>query len=176
MRHMKGLLLLAAVSGCSPSVTIDRDYDTSADFSKYKTWNWFQGPSTVTPDVDNLTLNRVRQAIEDELPRHGLARAGEGADLSAAFQLSVQRKIESTPTTVSVGYGWGPARVGVSSSPVRTYDEGTLVLDLVDSKTKTLVFRGIAKGTVKQSSSPEERENRIRDAVYYIMEAYPPKN
>ena len=175
MRRLIPLLVMLAAAGCTPPLTVDSDYDPSTDFSKYKNWAWLAGAKPSEKDIDSLSEQRIRSAIEAELPRHGLAKAGESADLSVTFQISVQHKIESSPATVGIGYGWGPAHVGVSKSPTRSYDEGTLVLDLVDLKTKTLIWRGTAKGTIDKDASPEEREGRIKNAVAELLRDYPPK-
>ena len=182
MRRLLALLVLACAggsalltSGCGgPRLTVDADYDTATDFSKYKSWNWLSGTKPSEKDIDNLTQKRIQEAIEAELPKRGLAKAADGADLHAVFQISVQRKIEASPVSVGVGYGWGPAHIGVSKQATRTYDEGTLVVDLVDPKTKTLIWRGTAKGTVHPDASPEERKARIHEAVAYLLEGYPP--
>jgi len=172
-RFIAALLLITA--GCGgPRLTVDSDYDTATDFSKYKTWSWMPGKKPSEKDIDSLSQKRIVETIDEELPRRGLAKVAEGGDLSATYQISVVHKIEASPATVGVGYGWGPAHIGVSKTPTREYDEGTLILDLVDPKTKTLIWRGTARGTVKPDASPEERKERIRNAVGYLLEDYPP--
>jgi hypothetical protein len=174
MRRLIPLLVVLA-AGCTPPLTVESDYDVSTDFSKYKSWNWLPGAKPSEKDIDSLSEKRLRSAIENELPRRGLTKVEDGADLSVTFQISVQHKIETSNASVGVGYGWGPAHIGVSKSPTRSYDEGTLVLDLVDLKTKTLIWRGTAKGTVDKDYSPEEREGRIKNAVAELLRDYPPK-
>jgi len=174
MRRLIPLLVVLA-AGCTPPLTVESDYDVSTDFSKYKSWNWLPGAKPSEKDIDSLSEKRLRSAIENELPRRGLTKVEDAADLSVTFQISVQHKIETSNASVGVGYGWGPAHIGVSKSPTRSYDEGTLVLDLVDLKTKTLVWRGTAKGTVDKDYSPEEREGRIKTAVAELLRDYPPK-
>ena len=169
-------LVLVAIAGCGgPKLTIDPDYEPSTDFSKYKSWAWLPGMKVSDKDIDNLTEQRIRSAIEAELPRHGLAKAGENPDIHAAFHISLRQKVEASRATVSLGYGWGPAHVGVSKNPTRTINEGTLVLDLVDAKTKTLIWRSTANGSVDPNSTPEERSARINEVVGHMLADYPPK-
>jgi len=175
MRRLFPILALIAAAGCRPPLTVDSDYETSTDFSKYKSWAWLPGAKTSEKDIDDLTAQRLRSAIEAELPKRGVTKAEGGADLHVSFQASVHRKISSSPASVGLGYGWGPAHVGVSKSADTSYDEGTLILDLVDAKTKTLVWRGTATGTVQKDNSPEERETNIKLAVGHLLEGYPPK-
>jgi hypothetical protein len=176
MRRLIPMLALLAAAGCGgPPLSVESDYDTSTDFAKYKTWAWLPGSKPSEKDIDSISEQRIRSAIEAELPKRGLTKKEDGADLSVTFQISVQHKIVQSNASVGVGYGWGPAHVGVSKSPSKSYDEGTLILDLVDPKTKTLVWRGTAIGTVHKDSSPEERQQNIKLAVSYLLEDYPPK-
>jgi hypothetical protein len=169
------LLLLLILGGCS-TYTTNADYDTSVDFSKYRTWSWFTGPRPSGPGSDQLIENRIRSSIEAELPLRGLAKGAEGAtDLMVSFNLSIAQRIEVTPTTATVGYGWGHGYVGYSTgNDVRTYDEGTLIIDLIDAKTKSLVWRGTAQATVYRDTTPDERTARVRGAVQAILDHYPP--
>ncbi len=174
MRNLIGVLLLAA-GGCS-SFTVDTDYEPGTDFRKYTTWSWFAGPKPSGSGLDGLTEGRIRAALESQLPKHGLAKGTEGAtDLLVAYNVSVTQRLEVTPTTMYYGYGWGHGYVGSSyGGEVRTYDEGTLIVDFIDAKTKSLIWRGTARGTVYRESSPEERQARIQEAIAGILERYPP--
>ena len=68
-------LVLVATAGCGgPALTVDSDYETSTDFSKYKTWSWMAGAKPSEKDIDNLSQQRIKEAIEAELPKHGLAK------------------------------------------------------------------------------------------------------
>ncbi len=173
-RRILALVLIAAAGCGGPPLTVDADYETSTDFSRYKTWSWLPGDRPSEKDVDAITQQRIRDAIEAELPRHGLAKKDAGGDLNVNYQISVEHKIKQSNASVGVGYGWGPAHIGVSKSPTREYDEGTLILDLVDAQGKTLIWRGTAKGTVHPENSPEEKKENIRKAVAYLLEGYPP--
>jgi hypothetical protein len=174
MRTLPAAAALLIGVGCS-SISTTADFDPATDFSKYKTWAWMdEGPAN--PKIDQLTDGRIRTATEAELGRRGLGRADKDkADFHVKYHAAVQQKIESRPTTVSVGYGFRYGSVGMSSSNVYTYNEGTLVLDFVDPKAKDLVWRGTAAGTVDPSRTPEERTARIQEAVWKILDQYPPK-
>ena len=67
-------------------------------------------------------------------------------------------------------------RYGGRQIDVYQYTQGTLVIDIVDAKTKTLVWRGSATGTVDgQQRSPEEMQQRVNNVVAQIMANFPPK-
>lgn len=170
-----GLLAIHAATGCSP-FSVNSDYDTGANFSKFKTWNWFVGPGSGEAELDGLTEGRIRAALEAELPGRGLVyTTSRPADVHVAYHAAVSQRLETTPTTAAFGYGWGShfAAVGTGTT-VEVYDEGTLVIDLVDPASKNLVWRGTARSAVNLNATPEAREARIRQAVRRILEQYPP--
>jgi hypothetical protein len=55
-----------------------------------------------------------------------------------------------------------------------TYEEGSLVLDFVDTKTNHLVWRGSTKANIDYVNSPDERWETIKIAVRKILGNYPP--
>ena len=57
---------------------------------------------------------------------------------------------------------------------VENYDQGTLVLDIVDGRSNELVWRGTAQARIDPSNSPEERQRRINEAVRKILDRFPP--
>ena len=68
------------------------------------------------------------------------------------------------------------ACAALSGMEIQTeYDEGTLILDIVDAESRTLIWRGSARAEVSATVAPETREARVREAVRRILEQFPPK-
>jgi len=161
--------------GCS-SVSVKTDYDPQTDFAAFRTWSWLEaGPA---PGVDGLTDGRIRAAVEAVLPTRGLQRAaaGEDADLRVAYQARVEQRVEAVPAPMPppVTYRWRAGYAPYETQQLTTYDEGTLVLDLIAPDGGTLLWRGSATAVVGTADSPEEREQRIREAVEAILARFPP--
>jgi hypothetical protein len=51
---------------------------------------------------------------------------------------------------------------------------GTLVVDVVNAKTKTIVWRGTATKEVDVNASPEKRDRNINRAAEKLFKSYPP--
>jgi hypothetical protein len=62
--------------------------------------------------------------------------------------------------------------MGTSTTQVRTYTEGTLIVDIWDAKKKELVWRGVGSDTV--SSNPESNAKKIDQVVADMFKRYPP--
>ncbi|WP_339843284.1 DUF4136 domain-containing protein [uncultured Halopseudomonas sp.] len=183
------MLRQTLLAGCSlllvacQSAPVERDYDTSRDFTQYRTWSWMEPAVTFTPQNDprvssDLTSQRIRQAVSETLEARGL-RSAEEADLEV--QVAVISEVEEDQVTTtfggSIGYwgwGWGGGPAYTQSRSV-DYQVLTLQVDLRDAKDGQLVWRGSDQQELWDTAQPPaEREQQIRDMVNQILTAYPP--
>ena len=81
------------------------------------------------------------------------------------------RTIDILESWIAAGLGRWPAAADVR---VASYEEGTLLLDLVDGTRNELVWRGSAQARIDPSRSPQERTELIRTAVRRMLEKFPP--
>jgi hypothetical protein len=167
MRHRAGIAVLgvAAALGCATMRT-SVDYDRSVVFSRYKTFAFQRG----TPARRDFMQRRIEEVIASTLQSKGLAAAKtEKPDLRVFTHVVIER--EQRIDTIVYGYGWrwggGVARTFVTDIPV-----GTLIVDLVDTEAKELVWRGKASDTINPDS--EAREEQLREAVAKMFESFPP--
>lgn len=180
-----GAVLLAAAcalsAGCN-MLQVTTDYDPSADFGRYQTYAWLDQPASKTGDyrLDSpLLAERLKRAIDEALPGRGLVLAEpEQADLLVGYHLTVQDKVDVT--TIDRHYGYGAywrygGGAGYSETYVSQYEQGTLVIDLVDTRSERLVWRGAGQSRLKASTTPEESEERARNVVSHILFRFPPK-
>ena len=171
MRQMRRLIaiLILGGAGCS-SVSVSTDYDPQTDFSRLKTYDWMPGRPPLGSDT--LTSSRIQRAVDDGLRARGYVKASR-PDFHVAYQVSVGQRVESIPSS-DYAYGWRRSYSMSGGTEVRTYDEGTLILDVVDPASKTLLWRGTARSVVEPGLMPEEREAKIREAVEKLLEEFPP--
>ena len=159
-----GLASLAAPA-FAQKVTIE--FDQAADFGKYKTFAIRNGQlNSRNPALNSeLVKKRIDADIERYLTARGLTEVSENPDLNVVYHFGSARKteLESYPA----GWrGWGTRVVRVP------YSEGTLVIDLRDPSTHSLVWRGIAS---EEKSDPTKIEGKLDDMVKKPLEKYPPK-
>jgi hypothetical protein len=171
-------LVLAA---CSSGIDTNSDWDPTANFSAYQTYAWVEG--AYTTGLGDLVDTRLQAAVEANLNAKGLRKATRAADadLGVGFQLTTQD--QTTLQTVSSGwpggyyggYGYGGWGGGSSTTYATTYTEGSLVIGLFDLESKKMVWQGVGTKTLSEGNdSPEDRSQKINDAVSKIMAAYPP--
>jgi hypothetical protein len=171
--------LLWSCAGNRPSI----DYDTRADFSTYKTYAWSDKTDDTTRKsmTDSpLVHQRVRESIDENLQAKGLRSVeASQADLLVSYHLSVA---VTGRTSSSVSFGVGSfgshSSVGLSVGvPVggRNIEEGTLVIDMNDAKTNSLVWQGAASRQLARSPTPEKTKAAVDEVVSEILASYPPK-
>ena len=166
-------------AGCS-SISVNYDYDTSASFTGYRTYGWLGGEGQVPATGSGAALSgdlldkRIHDAVEYEMGQRGITRDAESPDVLVKYHIGAQDKVQVTDWGYRYSdYYWG---YGGRQIDVYQYTQGTLVIDIVDAKTKTLVWRGSATGTVDgQQRSPEEMQQRVNNVVAQIMANFPPK-
>ncbi len=176
------VVLAAALAGCS-SLKVNTEYDPTAPYASYKTYAWLQtppGPEQAPAIRNPIVREQVVAAVDRELAKKGFARVSPDAnpDLLVSVHGWAQSRVEVTNYGYSYGgaYAYGPYRpmpvtAGVD---VRSYTDGTMLLDFVDAKVKKLVWRGTASDTF---SSPDldAVKRSVDEAVRQLVASYPPK-
>lgn len=171
------VLVLATLAGCS-SMSVNYDYDNNVEWKSFKTYAWMPisgGTDDPTGSLPNSQLlsQRIQSSVSYEMDQRGIAE-GDPADLLVVYHLGTQEKIQVTDW----GYNYSPYYYGYGGRNIDVYQftEGSLVIDLVDAKTKNLVWRGTGTGTVNQKQrTPEEWQSDIDNVVHKIMKSFPPE-
>jgi hypothetical protein len=161
---LAGLMVLALVTSCS-SISVSTDYDRGADFDGYKTYAFFPQDENVAM---SLVDKRIRNSVNTHMQEKGFQLDESDPDLLVAYQTGVKER--ATVSGTSYGTWWGP---GYRDVQVYQYEEGNLVLDLVDSVQKQLVWRGTASAVV---GDPSGQEAKIDEAVRKMLSKFPPKS
>ena len=62
-----------------------------------------------------------------------------------------------------------------SGGGVQEYDEGMLVIDITDTKTKDLLWRGTATRRISRQATPEETTQTVNEMVGKTLAQFPPQ-
>jgi hypothetical protein len=147
---------------------IEVESDQAVDFSKFKTFAIRDGQlNSKNPSLNSeLIRKRLNAGIQKALEAKGLVFVTSGAsDLNVRYTLGAARKLE-TEAYPAGWRGWGTRVVKVP------YTEGTLVIDLRDSSTRSLSWRAIAR---EDKSDAAKLEGKLDDMVKKSFDKYPPK-
>jgi hypothetical protein len=162
-----------------PGQTVEVDFDRSIDSSAYRRYSWKVHPLLERdPELlQSVGAELVRMAVNKELMGRGFEPTeDEFADFHVTFFGARKQGQEVTgAVTVSSGgwYGTGSYyQSGWTKVMVSNYTEGTLVLDVVDAKSKQLAWRAYCKGVIRD---PSKRDKIIDKAVEKALKKFPPK-
>jgi hypothetical protein len=96
-----------------------------------------------------------------------------------AWHGAIQGQMAMDTINHNYGYGWGWYGPGPgmtsSTTMVRTWDEGTLLIDIIDASRNALVWRGSAQTELSENTSPEAQQNMLNAAAERILNTFPPR-
>ena len=171
MKNRSRLCLLGAfalmVTVSLFAMDVKTDFDHHANFSNYKTYSWAK---VDTPDP--LWNDRVKEAVDRALTAKGWTPVPSGGDASVVAVGTTREK--PTLETFYNGFdGWMWGGFGTATTYQENYTVGTLVVDIFDTNTKKLVWRGSASDVL--SGKPEKDEKKVDKAVNKMFEHFPPQ-
>ena len=145
------------------------DYDRSADFNAYKTYEWVDyNPVQVG---DQLLDQNIKRAVDAQLAGKGLRRVETGGDLLIGYQAAISQEKQFD------GFGSGPLWWGGSWGNTRvtssTIEIGKLAIGLFDPATKQLVWRGSAAKTLEIKKDPDKNYRNLEKAMAKLFKNYP---
>lgn len=172
-------MAMAIMAGCR-SIQVQSDYDPTVSFGAIDTYAWLPpiGPEGGRGTImDDLLSQRVQRAVNDQLRSKGLELVEPArADLLVAYQMSVEERLDVDTVHYGYRYGrWGYAGPAHTTTYVREYEQGTLVIDLIAPEERRLIWRGVGRTRLRDQATPEQREAHIREVVSAILERYPPE-
>jgi hypothetical protein len=168
--------VLLYLIGCGPGVIVKTDFDREQDFSGYKTYQWWSGKQ---PDDDlskhPLIKKRVISSVDKVLEQKGFELIESGdADFIVVIHGGTKERMQVT-SWGAAGYGWYDPWWGPygGRTDVSYYEEGSLVIDIVDSKEKELSWRGVGTAIIQEREA-EEQEKFFDMVVGKMMKDFPP--
>jgi hypothetical protein len=171
-------VVLGAAFAIPATVTAQQvatNYDTKADFSKYKTYHWVDIQGATYPD--QLTDLMIRNAIDSTLKLHGLVRQDSGTvSLFVGYQLATSQQKEWNAYGTGGGAGWrgGAGMGGMGTATSSTVTDGTLAVDLYDPAIKQLVWQSTASKQLNPSSNAQKNQENMQKAAEKMFKDYPP--
>jgi hypothetical protein len=163
-----GLALLTATASIAQQVKTD--YDRDADFGHYRTYSWEK-----VQTQDSLWVERIKQAVNSALAAKGWTQVDSGGDVAVVAMETTQSQQTLNTFYDGIGGGWrwrGFGGFGDSTTTVDTYKVGTLVVDLFDTGTKKLIWRGSASDTLSDKS--DKNIKTLDKGVQKMFDHFPP--
>ena len=171
-----GLLVLA---GCASGPTIRSNVDPGVDFSRFRTFGFFEPLATDREGYQSLVSQQLVSSAERELVARGLTRSDTNPDLLINFSANLDQRlrVRQTPATSAGGMhrhrrGFYNTWPGYQRTEIREYTQGTLGIDVVDPARRQLIWEGVAISRVTQSTT-DNLGPVLNDAVVDILRDFP---
>ena len=167
-RYVANFLLLLACA-CVVLATVKTDYSHSADFGHYRTYSWIK-----VSVEDPLWEDRVTRAVDSQLSAKGWMKVPDGGDAAVAAYGSTrtQKTLQTWYEGFGGGWHWHGFGDGLATTTEEDTPVGTLMVDIFDSATQKLIWRGVATDTL--SGKPEKDEKKMDKAVAEMFKKFPP--
>jgi hypothetical protein len=165
-----GMMLL--VAGRTSAQQVKTDYDRNASFAQYKTYSWEH-----VKTKDPLDVDRIKSAVNAALTAKGWKLVDSAGDVSiiAVEMTHDQQTLNTFYDGFGGGWGWrrfGGGGFGEETTTTETYKVGTVVVDLFDTKTKQLIWRGTSSDTLSNNS--DKNIKNLDKGVEKLFKQFPP--
>lgn len=176
------VLLLSACASTTPRTNID--YDPAVDFTQLRTYSWLDH-DLASKGVSPLVIGRIISGVDAQLQAKGWTKVPQGqvgqVVIAAGVSVHQQQSVNTYYNApMYAGYGWGGpwmrpyayGGMGSATTTVRTYDVGTLIIDMFQVSTKQAIWRGTAEKTI--SDKPEKNSEAVRIGIENMFRYFPP--
>jgi hypothetical protein len=157
--------LVCITSAIAVGQTVSVNYNHSQSFTPYHTYAW---GSNNTNQIQNSILAQVaQQNIDTALQSKGLQKVQEDQKPDLLITASGGMKEQTSYTAMGMrGFGGGMGSITPQQNVI-----GTLIVDLFDAKTQSLVWRGIAQDTL--SNNGNKNQQTVQKGVQKMFKQWP---
>jgi len=191
---MKNLLIIFSLglilNSCSSGMDVVSDYDKSADFSSYKTFQLLPWDDDLQELMSMTAQSAIDEAIKNEMILKGYTYVEQGADLVVSTYVHLDEKTGVTAYNnyygtggygyyggfgYGYGYGYGGGGVGYATTTYQEYSimVGSLIIDFYDQAERKLVWQGI--GTDELSDKRAKNQKKLPSYVRQVLYDFPKK-
>jgi hypothetical protein len=160
---------------CAASLSAQKvttDYDKTRDFYRIHTYFW---ANVKAPN--DLWTQRIKDSVNAQMDAKGWKMVDESSAEVALSALGTTQDQHQLNTYYSgMGGGWGYrgfGGMGTATTTMTDYKTGTLVLDMFDTKSKQLIWRGV--GTDSVAGDPDKNQKKLVKTVQKMFKNFPPK-
>jgi Domain of unknown function (DUF4136) len=167
---MKTKFVLWAMLACIASTvalgqTVSVNYNRSQSFSQYHTYAW--GADNANQIQNSILAQQAKSDIDSAMQGKGLQLVQESQNPDIILTASGGMKQQTSYSAMGMrGIGGGMGSITPEQSV-----EGTMIVDLYDAKTKSLVWRGVAQNTL--SNNGGKNSQMVGKAVQKMFKQWP---
>jgi len=163
-----------ALTGCA-TMNVSSHIDRGVDFAQFRTWDW--GPADALPTGDPRLDNNpffkdyLAGAVEKEMTRQHYDHVTTGTpDLLVHYHANISKTFDVNGVDMRNGYCYDDCQPKVIE-----YMQGTIVRDVVSTRTNRVVWRGWSQESMEGVIDNQDRlRDEITKGVTKMMKEMPP--
>ncbi len=156
--------ILILFSNCATTYHITSDYESETVFNNFKSYNYLNHDHNFPLGANLINQQRIEHAIESELGQLGYQKK-DNPDLLVSWFITVK-----SVTRVDYYYDHYSRWRFFAYPSVYKYEEGTLVIDIIDKANNLVVWHGKTSDHVYEGMPNVDK--KIKRAVNAIFKQY----
>ena len=178
MKKSAAALLVLLVAACSGATKIGSHLAPDVSLAGKKTYSILDAPEGVgerTPQIVDFITNRISPEVKGGLAAKGYQEVPQGGALLVAIHASQTGQVDAVRwgySTAGWNY-WGPAPGSGAHAYgyMGDYKTFALVIDVVDAKSRAIVYRGWADAVARLDG--QLTQDQIRAEVLKMLKDFP---
>ena len=161
----------AAFACIAFAARVSSDYDRTANFDQYITYSWMKVQAG-----NSLWEDRIVSAVDTQLAAKGWTKVESGGDayITAFGSTKEHRTLETFYNGFGGGWRWRSFGDRIATTTEEISEVGTLVVDVFDSRTKKLLWRGSSSATL--SSKAPRNAKKLQEDVRHMFKDFPSRS
>jgi len=163
-----------ALSGCSSTPTkVDTGLIRARTFSFINTGS---KPVPAYADNQQAVHATIQEAITQNLAKRSVSQTAAGGDVTVAYLIITGNNASTTAINDYFGYGEDASALHDKAQTAYTgsknpnyFEAGTLLIDIIDSKSFKVLKRGHATRPILRNLPANERAARLQEVVNEIL-------
>ena len=175
------VLAVAALCACSTIESIVSsntrvDYKKNYDFDDIKAVTVACIMDAEEGPLSPADIERVDLAIGRALERNGIVvvEDPEAADAQVSWHVVTQEQSSLREYNAQAYYQCWRCGPAISSTEVKSYTEGTFVVDIIDTSISKSVWRGVVTGRMEEDDRDSIQQGDLDKAAEEIFAKFPP--
>lgn len=162
LKYLSAAFILLWIAGCSPVTLLHIEQVQDFSVASYNTFDFYEFEVDGEPGPEfNERVEWIKAAIAQQLQGKGLIQSKEAPDLLINIGMAFVEQTQTRETDFrtdapgyvgNMNYSWQSEVVDV-----RTYKEGTVVVHMVNSRDKVLLWEGILQSVAVKSDEASQK-------------------
>lgn len=165
---------LGVLGACAMAITAGADHAPNVDLGRYVAFTWDEADDRPVgdPRLENNPFfeERLHAAVAVELASAGIREGSMGPTLLVHHHATVRDRVDVYEADRREGYRTEEYGEGTQ---VVQYEEGTILVDIADAESRTVLWRGWAQFDIGHAiEDPQVMEAAIEEAIGKMFRSF----